>query len=67
MNLSKKKKNFNAKLTKTEGKTASLTGFAATAALNAVENKITSISNLVKKTDYDSKISGIKAKYFGQI
>ena len=32
------------------------------AALTAVENKIPNISNLVKKTDYDTKITQIKQK-----
>ena len=34
----------------------------ATSALTAVENKIRSVSNLVKKTDYDTKISELQNK-----
>ena len=30
----------------------------------AVENKIPDVSNLVKKIDYDAKISDIKSNYF---
>ena len=32
--------------------------------MTAVENKIPDVSNLVKKTDYDAKISDIKSKCF---
>ena len=32
--------------------------------MTAVENKIPDVSNLVKKTDYDPKISDIESKYF---
>ena len=32
--------------------------------MTAVENKITDVSNLVKKTDYDAEILYIKSKYF---
>ena len=38
----------------------SITGLAATSALTAVKNKIPSISNLVKKTDYDKKVGEIE-------
>ena len=37
----------------------SITGLATTSTLTAVENKIPSINNLVKKTDYDTKLSEI--------
>ena len=33
-----------------------------TAALTAVENKIANVSNLVKKTDYNTKISELEKK-----
>ena len=42
----------------------SISGLATTAALTAVENKILDVSNLVKKTDYNAKISDIESKYF---
>ena len=32
--------------------------------MTAVENKISDVSSLVKKTDYDVKVSDIKSKYF---
>ena len=41
-----------------------ITGLPTTAALNVVKNKIPNGSNLVKKTDYDAKISDIETKYF---
>ena len=39
-----------------------ITNLAATAALTAVENKIPNVNNLVKKTDYNTKISEIENK-----
>ena len=41
-----------------------ITGLATTAVINAVENKIGNVSDLVKKTDYDAKKSDIETKYF---
>ena len=38
----------------------SIAGLATTAALTAVENKIPNVINLVKKTDYNAKISDIE-------
>ena len=35
---------------------------ATTSSLTAVENKIPSVSNLVKKTDYNTKINEIEKK-----
>ena len=32
--------------------------------MTAIENKIPNFSNLVKKTDYQAKISNIESKYF---
>ena len=39
-----------------------LTNLATTGALTAIENKIPSISSLVKKTDYNIKINEIEKK-----
>ena len=44
-----KKTDYNAKITETEGKIASISGLATNAALTAVGNKIPDVSNLVKK------------------
>ena len=52
----KKKTDYNAKITKSEGAIPSITGLATTAALTAVKNKILDVSNLVKEKDYDGKI-----------
>ena len=41
----------------------SISGLAANSALTAVENKIPDASNLVRKTDYDTKTSDIEKKY----
>ena len=49
-------------MTETESKIPSITGLATNSALNAVENKIPDVSSLVKKSDYDAKISEIENK-----
>ena len=40
----------------------SINGLATNSALTAVENKIPNVSILVKKTDYDAKISETESK-----
>ena len=40
----------------------SITGFATTSVLTAVENKMLDVSNFVKKTDYDTRISNTENK-----
>ena len=57
-----KKIDCNTKITETEGKIPSISGLATNAALTTVENKIPNISSLVKKTDYDTKITEIEKK-----
>ena len=37
-----------------------ITNLATTSALPALENKIPSVTNLVKKTDYSTNINGIE-------
>ena len=59
------KKHFNAKVTEIEGKIRSIIGLATNSALTAVENKIPDVSSLVKKTDYNTKISDIEKKIIG--
>ena len=44
-----KKSNYNAKFSEIEGKIPNISGFVTTSALTAVENKIPSVTNLVKK------------------
>ena len=43
---------------------SNITNLGTTAALTTVENKIPNFSDLVKKADYDAKISDIEDKYF---
>ena len=38
----------------------SIAGLAATGGLTTAKNKKPNVSNLVRKTDYDAKISGIE-------
>ena len=57
-----KKRDLNAEITEIEGKIPSITGLATNSALTAVENKIPDVSSLVKKTDYNTKISEIENK-----
>ena len=54
-----KKTDFNTKVTEIESKIPSISGLALpnNSALTAVENKIPDVSSLVKKTDYNIKIS----------
>ena len=53
---------MNAKITEIENKIYSITGLATNSALSTVENKILDVSSLLKKTDYDAKISDIEKK-----
>ena len=57
-----KRTDLNAKITEIEGEIPSITGLATNSALTAVENKIPDVSSLVKKTDYNTNISGIENK-----
>ena len=51
-----------AKLIELENKTPDVSGLVTKLALTAVANKINEASNLVKKTDYNTKISEIETK-----
>ena len=57
-----RKTDFNAKVTEIEGKIPSISGLTTNSALTAVENEIPDVSSLVKKTNYNTKISGIEKK-----
>ena len=57
VDLLKKKTDYNAKIKVIEYKIPSVINLATTAALTSVESKIPSVSDLVKKADYDAKIS----------
>ena len=50
-----KKTDYNAKIIELEDKITDVSSLATKTALTTVENKIPNISNLVKKTDYDTK------------
>ena len=43
-----------------EGKVPDVTNLRTKAALTSVENKVTDDSNLVKKTDYDAKVTEVE-------
>ena len=45
------------KITEIESKIPSITGLSTTSVLTAVENKIPNVNILIRKTDYDTKIS----------
>ena len=49
--------NLNAKINEIKNEIPSITNLATTAALTTVGNKIPNVSDLVKKEDYDAKIS----------
>ena len=48
---------LNAKTSEVKNKVPKITSLANTTALTAVENKILNVSNLVKKTDNNTKIN----------
>ena len=58
------KKHYDAKINDIKGKMPSITGLATTAALNVAKYEIPKVSDLVKQTHYEVKISNIKSKYF---
>ena len=47
-----------------QSKILSISGLATTSALTAVESKMYNISSLVKKADYDAKITEIEKKTY---
>ena len=53
---------LNTKINEVKTEIPSISDLATTSALTAVENKIPSVSNLVKKTDYDTKVNEIEKK-----
>ena len=55
---------LNARINEVKDEISSITNLATTTALTAVENKIPNVSNLVKKADYDAKISKMEKNYF---
>ena len=59
-----KRADYNAQIKDIEDKIPSVPSLATTAALTSVENKIPNFSELVKKADYDAKISEMETKYF---
>ena len=57
-----KKDAYNAKIRNIEDKIPDITKLATTTALTAVENKIPNVSNIIKKTDFNTKINEIEKK-----
>ena len=57
-----KKTNYNAKIADIEGKNPDVSNLATKTALTTVENKIPSVSSLVKETDNNSKVAEIENK-----
>ena len=53
---------LNAKINEVKGEIPSITNLVTTTAFTAFENEIPSVSNLVKKTDYNTNISEIENK-----
>ena len=51
---------LNAKINEVKGKDTNITNLATTTAVTTVEKKIPNVSNLVKKTDRNTKISDIE-------
>ena len=57
-----KKTDYTAQISEIERKIRGISGLATNSTLTAVENKITDISSLGKKREYDTKISEIEKK-----
>ena len=57
-----KKTNYNTKITELESKISDMINLLIKTALTAIENKIPSVSNLVKKADYNTKVTEIENK-----
>ena len=57
-----KKTDLNATGNEIEGKKPIISGLVTNSALTGVGNKIPDVNNLVKKTDYNTKISEIENK-----
>ena len=55
---------YDNRITELEGKMPNISGLAPTSAFNSVENKAPNVSDLLKKADYDRKISNSKEKAF---
>ena len=53
---------LNPKISDIINKILNITNLTSTTALTAAENKIPNVSNLVKKSDYNTKISEIENK-----
>ena len=53
---------LNTKINEVTGKIPNITNSATTTALTAVKNEILNVSNLVKRTDYNTKNSEIEKK-----
>ena len=56
------KTTLNAKMNEVKAEIPNINNLAATITLTTVENKISDISNLVKKADYDTKVNEIEEK-----
>ena len=57
-----KKTDSNAEISEVEGKISGIRGLVTSSALNAVENKISDVSSLVKKTDFNTKVTETECK-----
>ena len=56
------KAKYNTDKTELENKTPDISNLSTKAALTVIENKILSVSNLVNKTDYNTKVKEIENK-----
>ena len=58
-----KKSDYNVKVSEIEGKIPSISGLVTTSALTTVENRISSVSNLVKKQIMTQKLVSWKRNH----
>ena len=57
-----KKADYSVIISEIGSEIPSISGLATNSELNAVENKIPDINNLIENTDYDAKISEVQNK-----
>ena len=57
-----KKTDFNTRVTEIQNKAPSISGLATNSALTAIENKIPDVRSLVKKTNFNAKLTSLNTK-----
>ena len=64
ININNDNNNNDAKIIEVKGEISNITSLATASSLTSVENKIHGVSDLVTKTDYNTKIDEIDKKNY---